>query len=1051
MNNHFDNCQIQLLRNNMLTENSLCFNGTSLRCEQRPVRVARLPWLLSDWLPMALFTWCWLAANVAVSQDDSQLTPLSYNHAGLIVDLGVGLWAWPLPCDVDGDGDYDLMVSCPDKPSNGVWMFENTSGDTAKNKFPIFEPGKRIGKTVKYLMPSYVQGKMRVLSPGVEHTNFLEAGVEPQVALPIKANFHKPLGTQPKGPKMRHNQWRYVDYDGDEVVDLSVAVEDWSYYGWDDAWDSNGKWQNGPLHGWIYIFHNRGTNEKPQYDEPVFIEAEGKRLDVFGCPSPNFADFDGDGDLDLICGEFLDKFTYFENKGSRSKPEYAAGKRLKNHKGTELAMDLEMIVPIAFDWDKDGDLDLVVGDEDGRVALVENVGLQDNAPLFSEPKYFQQKADTLKCGALASPVGFDWDGDGDTDIVSGNTAGYIEFFENLSGPNVSNPKWNHPVRLKANDQTFRVMAGENGSIQGPAEAKWGYTTLNVADWDHDGLPDIVYNSILGRVEWLKNIGTRTKPKLAAPQSIEVEWENQQPILSWGWLRPDGKKLLTQWRTTPLVFDFNDDGLMDLAMLDQEGYLAFFERAKRDNTLIVKSPKRAFVDEQEKPLQLNPGTAGKSGRRKLCVTDWDGDGKFDLLLNSSNADLWKQVERREGRWIMKSNGTLAKKNIEGHDVSPTVVDFDGDSVPDFLGGAEDGRLYFMKNPRKSKALSIADHEFIYEEAPFPSCHASTIVESNNGTLISAWFGGTAEKNPDVGIWVSRKIDGKWTAPHEVANGLIHLEPNSQVTRYPTWNPVLFQPVHPDRRLPLMLFYKVGPSPQTWWGMLITSQDDGKTWSEPRRLPDGILGPIRNKPVQLANGSILSPSSTESNDKASKWQVHFEKSDDFGMTWRKVGPLNDGVEVQAIQPAILSIGKHRWQALYRTKQNKIYSSTSDDDGDSWSQIQPIEIPNNNSGLDAVTLRDGRHLLVYNHTSGTPGKWSGKRTPLNLSVSVDGKNWQGALVLESDPGEYSYPAIIQTRDGLIHITYTWKRQRIRHWTIDPHKIDGKPIVHGEWPRNL
>jgi len=254
------------------------------------------------------------------------------------------------------------------------------------------------------------------------------------------------------------------------------------------------------------------------------------------------------------------------------------------------------------------------------------------------------------------------------------------------------------VRLSVDGKVFRVMAGPNGSIQGPAEAKWGYTTISVADWDADGLPDIVMNSILGRVEWMKNIGTRTAPKLSSPKAIEVQWQGEQPRLAWGWAVPNGKELLTQWRTTPILFDFNRDGLIDIAMLDQEGYLAFFERAKVSEQFIVRPPRRVFVDEQDQPLRLNAGTAGKSGRRKLSVTDWDGDGKFDFLLNSANADFLKQVEAKNGKWVMKNAGTLAKKNIEGHDVSPTVVDFDGDRVPDFLGGAEDGRFYFMKNSR-----------------------------------------------------------------------------------------------------------------------------------------------------------------------------------------------------------------------------------------------------------------------------------------------------------------------------------------------------------------
>ncbi len=627
------------------------------------------------------------------------LEQLKYNHPGLAVDLGVGLWAWPVPCDADGDGDFDLIVSCPDKPSNGVWLFENATGDTKTNKLPIFKPGRWLSRTVHYVMPSYVDGGMRVLSPGVEYKNFETVGLAQPQKLSVAAKFYKPQGTQPKGPKMRHNQWRYVDYDGDGALDLVTGIEDWSYYGWDDAWNAEGEWQNGKLHGFVLLHRNTGTTESPKYEAPVKVEAGGKPVDTFGCPSPNFIDFDRDGDLDLLCGEFLDGFTYFENIGTRKDPKYADGEDVRDDQDRRLAMDLEMIVPIAFDWDRDGDFDLIVGDEDGRVALVENVSpTGEKTQVFKAPVYFQQEAETLKCGALATPVGCDWDGDGDTDIVSGNTAGYIEFFENLSGPKVASPKWAAPRRLEADGKTFRVMAGHNGSIQGPAEAKWGYTTLNVADWDGDGLPEIVFNSIWGKVQWLKNVGSRTSPKLAAPQPIEVEWRGAAPKPAWTWWTPEDKELVTQWRTTPVVHDFTGDGLVDLAMLDVEGALVLFERAKRGDQLVVLAPRKAFVDEKSEPLRLNAGTAGKSGRRKLCVTDWDGDGKVDFLLNSSNADFLKQTGFEDGVWTFKNAGTLAKKNIEGHDVSPAVVDFDGDGVPDFLGGAEDGRFYFMKNPR-----------------------------------------------------------------------------------------------------------------------------------------------------------------------------------------------------------------------------------------------------------------------------------------------------------------------------------------------------------------
>jgi hypothetical protein len=632
---------------------------------------------------------------------DGQLERLPYNHAGLTVDLGVGLWAWPLPMDFDGDGDLDLAVACPDKPYNGLYFFENPTGRTSSRwrlfggggKMPVFKAGRWLSAAPSNVQVSTVNGEPKVLSPGTAYPDFKTSGFARGVKIAgVKPNVHT--------NSVRANMWRYVDYDGDGKQDLVVGVGDWKAYGWDNAYDADGVWTNGPLHGYVYVLGNRGTDAAPSYAEPFKVQAGDGPVDVFGWPSPNFADWDGDGDLDLLCGEFLDGFTYFQNAGTRTKPAYAAGVRVRRPDGERLAMDLEMITPTAVDWDRDGDLDLICGDEDGRVAFIENAGTlaPDRAPQFLAPLYFRQEAQDVKFGALVTPVGCDWDGDGDWDLICGNTAGYIAFVENLSGAGVERPQWAEPQRLEAGGRTLRVMAGPNGSIQGPCEAKWGYTTQTVADWDGDGRLDIVANSILGKVHWYRNVGTRKAPKLAAAQPVEVEWEGDQPRLDWGWMRPEGKALLTQWRTTPVTADWNGDGLVDLLMLDQEGYLAFFERAERGGRRVLLHPRRVFCDEKGEPLQFNAKPGGKSGRRKLCVTDWDGDGKLDILINSKNAELWRQVAAADGRFRFKNMGGLHPKNIEGHDVSPTAVDFDGNGVPDFIGGAEDGHLYYLRNPR-----------------------------------------------------------------------------------------------------------------------------------------------------------------------------------------------------------------------------------------------------------------------------------------------------------------------------------------------------------------
>jgi predicted neuraminidase len=332
--------------------------------------------------------------------------------------------------------------------------------------------------------------------------------------------------------------------------------------------------------------------------------------------------------------------------------------------------------------------------------------------------------------------------------------------------------------------------------------------------------------------------------------------------------------------------------------------------------------------------------------------------------------------------------------------------------------------------------ILKAEFVFDSTPTLSVHASTILETRDG-LVAAWFGGSREGADDVGIWMSRHVEGEWSQPFEVANGV-----QQDGTRHPCWNPVLF-------RMPngaVTLFYKVGPSPQHWWGMSRTSRDDGRTWDDAERLPEGILGPIKNKPVQLADGSIISPSSTESTDRPSIWRVHFEWTIDAGQSWIVAHPVAsvDAGEINAIQPTILIHSRNRLQAVGRTRSGRVFETWSRDGGRHWSPVTLTELPNPNAGLDGVTLRDGRHMIVYNHTTRD-------RSPLNVAISRDGTIWEAALVLEREAGEYSYPAVIQTSDALVHITYTWRRQRIKHVVVDPMGIVSIPMPTGEWPADI
>lgn len=647
-----------------------------------------------------------LAPSLAAEE---RLSRLAHHQPGLITDLGVGLWAWPLPMDFNGNGLVDMVVACTDVPANGVYVFLNSGQVDPGTQLPLFNPPTRFGPAVRNPQISYVEGQPVVTSPGHVYPDFKQSGFAHGVGLPAPETVHVAPG------RIRADQWRYVDFNGNGTRDLIVGIGWWGAYGWDNAYDQAGNWTNGPLHGYVYLLRNTGTNEEPVYAEPVKLEAGGKPIDVFGMPSPNFADFDGDGDLDLICGEFLDGFTYFENIGTRTEPVYAPGRRLMNA-GRPLAMDLCMITPVAYDFTGNGHMDLVVGDEDGRVAIIEHTGrMVDGLPQFREPRYLRQFAAEVKFGALSAPVSYDWDGDGLDDLITGNTAGYIGFIKNLGG---DPPRWAAPVYLTAGGGTIRIMAGPNGSIQGPAEAKWGYSNVSVGDWTGNGLPDILDLGIWGHVTLYRNIGTRTEPRLAPGEVLQVSWEGAPPKPAWNWWNPEGNDLVTQWRSTPYMIDLNGDGLMDLVTLDHEGYLTFYERRRRpDGTLELLPPQRVFWSEgasefagngqptglgqdQSGLLRMNSGVAGRSGRRTFCMVDWDGDGILDLITNCDpNANFFRGLGRNaEGRWVFEYRGPMHPHRLAGHSTAPTPVDWNKDGVPDLLLGAEDGFFYLLRNPR-----------------------------------------------------------------------------------------------------------------------------------------------------------------------------------------------------------------------------------------------------------------------------------------------------------------------------------------------------------------
>lgn len=327
---------------------------------------------------------------------------------------------------------------------------------------------------------------------------------------------------------------------------------------------------------------------------------------------------------------------------------------------------------------------------------------------------------------------------------------------------------------------------------------------------------------------------------------------------------------------------------------------------------------------------------------------------------------------------------------------------------------------------SPVWRVAHNDFIEPAPAVAEVHASTIVETADGALIAAWFGGTKEANDDVSIYVSRRDGAKpWTAGQVVADGV-----QADGRRFATFNPVLHRAV--DGRL--LLFFKTGPNPEKWWGEVIVSKDHGRTWTDRRRLPDGILGPIKNKPVVLADGTLLCPTSVEYD--AKHWAVRMEFTDESLSRWTATADFTDPKKLGAIQPTILVHPDGRLQALCRSSVRVMAQSWSNDRGRTWSPLEPTDIFMPNSGIDAVTLRDGGFLLVYNPSdkNADPKSW-GERRPLLVAHSPDGRAWRTIATLDTRPNRhgYAYPAIIQTRDGRIHITYTWNRARLKHVILE------------------
>ena len=606
--------------------------------------------------------------------DDNKLHKLEYNNPDILVDLDVGFKSVPMPMDFDGDGDFDFLISeSGSYAESGVFYFENISGNV---EMPVFRYGMRVnserfrlGSDGSYFVVSQVGDRTHVLTPDRVNQKLLKYEDVPENVFWKQTVIE--LSESGWEFSDKPATWKLLDFDGDGMHDLMCGKK------------RNGEWS-------LYFFRNNGTSEAPVYEKPVKVLPEsGESFGEDLHHGVTLADYDNDGDFDyVLIGSYSD-LVYFENEGTAKSYKFVTGKKLK-HNNQIIQLDSKYgsaIKPRAIDFDKDGFVDIIAGDEDGKVSFLKNTGkIEDGIPQFLSPRFFQQEAKFVDFGALTAPRIFDWDNDGRDDIVSGNGLGNIGFIRNISEKEL---KFDKPQLLKAAGDDILIL---------PEGAHWGYVTIDVGYWNDDELPDILANHHHGNVLWFENIGTKNKPELAKAKAIEVQWDGEPQIPAWVPGTAKGNELLAQWRTSPYIMDFNNDGLNDLVMLDYQGYLVVYPRFKEGEKLMLGHPQKNFVFPDGEPILLNQLKRKSTGRLKISFSDWDGDGLEDLIVSSKpSVDWMKNLGMKDGKMVLQYMGRVLSRTLMGHTDGPVTPDFNKDGIPDLLVGTETGVFYYWQRP------------------------------------------------------------------------------------------------------------------------------------------------------------------------------------------------------------------------------------------------------------------------------------------------------------------------------------------------------------------
>ncbi len=595
--------------------------------------------------------------------------------------------------DLDKDGDVDLFVGfsgVPDK--QGIYYYENIGSAHS----PLLNSGKRIYDIKKefQLIDWDKDGHLEILldkelfklnkSPGNYILSRLDELPHPATAKAI-----------------------FLDWDGDAVDDLITSQRISpnlfpSHAVWDPTqppYSPLGVWMGSNERNAIVFYKNIGSNIRPDYDKPLPVEAGGMPIEIYGSLAISAGDVDGDGDQDLLAGNSF-QLIYFQNVGTSSPPGFEKGRLIKTNNNQD---PFGIYVrPKLVDWDGDRKVDILLGNEDGRPTWIKNLG---NGKFDIERFILQQDPD-IDFGCLSVPVVCDWDSDGDYDLLSGNSSGFVEYHENISSSSIKFI-YAKGQKLKAGGQEIRILAYNSGSIQGPDEAKYGYTMPTVADWDEDGDLDLLLSDIKGEHHFFKNTGTKNQPVLAQAELLKVAWTEKPPKPEFNWWQPESTQLVTFPRCRPAVIDWNRDGLVDYVALDHEGFLAFYQSLLKNGEKWLKKGLRCFLNQDGDPIRISELAGRKSGRARIAMADWDRDGDLDIIHNAHG--LFGETKSflkktKHGGWFenigLEANpkftwrGEIIKKDIprtSEHSTSPEVIDFDGDGRLDLFLGGEDGRI------------------------------------------------------------------------------------------------------------------------------------------------------------------------------------------------------------------------------------------------------------------------------------------------------------------------------------------------------------------------